>query len=146
MQDVAKDIDSDYRPDGEPKKPTNTGTNTGAPIPQAHGGAIHAPGNPGNKGGPGRPPSEIRSACREHGYTQIENLGRLAEDLKAGKIEMSVTEQTRLSEALNKYGVGTSIAYTLDEEEAVNHCVAVAQEQFGVDPVKFAHAIIEALK
>lgn len=34
-------------------------------IPQPHGGALNAGGTPGNKGGTGRPPSEVRRAFLE---------------------------------------------------------------------------------
>ena len=111
MDEVAEDEDPSYRPDGEPERTVKTGANIGLLVPQAHGGAL-SPGNPGNKGGTGRPPSEIRQVCREYGYKQIANLGKLVDQLESGEPEMSVTEQTRLSEALNKYGVGSTIAYT----------------------------------
>lgn len=40
-----------------------TGVSTAIPkIPQPHGGALNAGGTPGNKGGTGRPPSEVRKA------------------------------------------------------------------------------------
>ena len=71
----------------EPDEPGNhgvkhgEGVETGELRPQPHGGALRNGGT--NKGGSGRPPSEIRSACREHGYTQIANLGKLADYLKS---------------------------------------------------------------
>ena len=178
MDEVAKDEDPGYRPNGEPtvrvtknvverdgelymkdpskggsvsiepSKEGNTGVNTGAPIPQAHGGAIHAPGNPGNKGGPGRPPSEIRLACREHGYRQIANLGKLVDKLESGDIEMSVTEQTRLSEALNKYGVGSTIAYTLDSEETLKLTIETVERLYPgvISATKVIDSVMEQLK
>ena len=143
MDEVAKDEDSSYRPDGEAEAAAKHGQNH-----------THVPGYPNlrmggtNRGGTGRPPSEIRQVCREYGYKQIANLGKLVDKLESGDIEMSVTEQTRLSEALNKYGVGSTIAYTLDSEETLKLTIEVVERLYPgvISATKVIDSVMEQLK
>ena len=45
--------------------PKNNGGNNGGMVVQEHGGALKSGGTPGNKGGTGRPPNELRGTLRE---------------------------------------------------------------------------------
>ena len=45
--------------------PKNNGGNNGGMVAQEHGGALKSGGTPGNKGGTGRPPNELRGTLRE---------------------------------------------------------------------------------
>ena len=50
-------------------------------IPQAHGGALLASGQQGNKGGTGRPPKLIRARCAAAFESRIHVAEQLAEDV-----------------------------------------------------------------
>lgn len=49
-------------------------------VPQKNGGALYAGGVPGNKGGTGRPPNELRRLAREGVAKALPNIQRLAEN------------------------------------------------------------------
>lgn len=49
----------------ESKKTTAETAKQPTKIPQPHGGALNSGGTPGNKGGPGRPPSVLKAFTRE---------------------------------------------------------------------------------
>lgn len=92
-------------------------------VVQAHGGAIKQGGNPGNKGGPGRPPHALRDTYRAllstHGQQHLETVFgkatpvrftcvKCGHEHKSGfELHQLLGERTRLFEILNRYGVGT---------------------------------------
>lgn len=59
------------------------------------------------KGGPGRPPSEIRAAMREALGRRLHILGEIADDPK-----VTPTERMKALDLLGKYGMGTTITET----------------------------------
>ena len=106
-----------------------------AKVPQPHGGALNAGGTPGNRGGVGRPPSEVRRMAREMFEARLPVLeqivlGRVVvpleergpscgheptgEDAKTCErvIERAVRpgEQVRAMEVLGRIGMGTAVS------------------------------------
>ena len=69
-------------------------------VPQLHGGAIRTGGNPGNKGGTGRPPSAIRARMREHLDSEV--LDSVMDEFEKGELDT-----LDVAEFLAKYGLGT---------------------------------------
>jgi hypothetical protein len=58
-------------------------TTTPIVVSQGNGrGALLAGGIPGNRGGPGRPSSEVRARCRARSYDRIPVLESIADDPK----------------------------------------------------------------
>src|SRR5215213_9855370 len=58
-------------------------------IPQPHGGALNAGGTPGNRGGRGYPPSEVRRIARDAFAARVPILERIAE----GRIVVPLEER-----------------------------------------------------
>ncbi|MEQ1821565.1 MAG: hypothetical protein ABL949_03560 [Fimbriimonadaceae bacterium] len=52
----------------------NSGENSGQLVKQPHGGALLTGGVNGHKGGPGRPPSMIRTALLEKGWNALPEI------------------------------------------------------------------------
>jgi hypothetical protein len=65
-------------------------------------GYLRSGGKPGNKGGTGRPKSEVREACLRSFEERIPLLGAIADDPNAHPIA-----RIKALEALAKYGLGT---------------------------------------
>jgi hypothetical protein len=80
---------------------------TMALVAQAHGGAIKTGGNPGNKGGTGRPPSAIRARMREHLDSEV--LDKVMEEFDDGKLDT-----LDVADFLAKYGLGTMKEVTVE--------------------------------
>lgn len=84
-------------------------------VPQPHGGALNSGGTPGNRGGTGRPPNEIRALAREIGYDAITILKGEVERLKAlaatGK-PIPVQLVLSINEQMLKYGLGEKHEHT----------------------------------
>jgi hypothetical protein len=68
-------------------------------IPQTHGGALLPGGVKGHKGGPGRPPAEIRARCADSFY---DNMGKAERILRSKKA--SNMEKLKALDLLGKYG------------------------------------------
>ena len=86
----------------EPEKTTDETT-----VPQPHGGALRRGGKKGNKGGPGRVPSEVRAKC----------LGSFAKRIKvAEQIADSPTssnaDRLKALDLLAKYGGLLKVEHT----------------------------------
>lgn len=71
-------------------------------------------GNPGNKGGPGRPKSEIRRACAEAFYDRIPMLAKIADAEEEGAT--TKTDRLKAIDLLGKYGVGNSSDITSGDQ------------------------------
>jgi len=107
--------------DGDSKRPRRRPGNNGdknepralpTKIVQPHGGALNSGGTPGNKGGTGRPPNEIRALARDLGYRsmkiiekEIERLEKLVQDGKPLPINLVL----QISDQANKYGLGERV-------------------------------------
>ena len=62
-----------------------------AKVPQPHGGALNAGGIPGNRGGIGSPPSEVRRMARAIFAERMPVLEQIAE----GRVVVPLTERCR---------------------------------------------------
>jgi hypothetical protein len=62
---------------------------SGKLVVPRHGGGLLRVGNPGNKGGTGRPPSEIRQRCRGSFYDRI----RILEEIADGVVTITIREK-----------------------------------------------------
>lgn len=84
-------------------------------------------GNPGNKGGTGRPPNELRAGFRQKLPAELRALQRqvkkleklLAESENVYHIERLINARARVVEFLAKYGVGTTVTETDTEGQDV---------------------------
>lgn len=87
-----------------------------APLaPQPHGGALRI-GNPGNKGGTGRPASVIREALRYDFEKRRRKLREIADnkpvrdkDGKLGDRPYSTADQLKALDLMAKYGMGQPV-------------------------------------
>lgn len=110
-------------------------------IPQEHGGALRPGGKPGNKGGPGRPPDQVRTKVRELGWLVLVDMlegYHLARNELPGRSELEQLEPDELVELLDeirvwvtipwkerrqildtalKYGIGTKHVHAADDED-----------------------------
>lgn len=92
----------------KPQTPNTLPEKSSELVPQRHGGAI-SPGNPGNRGGSGRPPSVVRERARSAFYDRIPALEKLADNDRAED-----RDRIRAIDTLGKYGLHTG---RLDIEE-----------------------------
>ena len=76
--------------------------NTVERIPQKHGGALLAGGQPGNRGGLGKPPSALRERLRGSLEQRIEVLEEIADNPDALD-----RDRIKAVDILGKYGLGT---------------------------------------
>lgn len=92
-------------------------------VPQPNGkGAIYQGGIPGNKGGTGRPRSEVRAAALEGADIAIPKLIAIVRDVKSDKNEV-----TAAAKVLLQFGLGTTTTETDTEGRDVQ--VRVIREQ-----------------
>ena len=145
MDEVAKDEDSSYRPDGEPEAAANKVVNK---VAAPNGGQWNAGGTPGNKGGTGRPPSEIRQVCREKGYDAIQVLAGMLEAHESKETLLSPTEAIRLADVLSKYGVGSTIQYTMGSPETLKLVIETVERLYPgvISATKVVDSVMEQLK
>ncbi len=109
-------------------------------VPQEHGGALNSGGTPGHKGGPGRPPNELRGTLRDlleqglptlagyiEGRVPVKMVGKcekcghehedyelLPDDIRS----LSVKDADRLKamELAARYGGVDKLSLTVDEQ------------------------------
>ena len=147
MDEVAKDEDPGYRPDREPSKPVNSGTNSEYPN-------LLAGGVPGNKGGSGRPPSEARAKNRELHHDAADELAVMLSDHKKAKQDpatydrLSVGEVKNIHESSGRYGLGSTISYSLDEREVLKLCIETVERLYPglISATKVIDSVMEQLK
>ena len=72
-------------------------------IPQPHGGALNSGGTPGNKGGPGASPSELRARLRGSVEERVKIIEEILDDP-----DTSTSDRIRCVDVLLKYGLGTA--------------------------------------
>lgn len=70
-------------------------------VPQVHGGAVWSSGVPANRGGPGRPPSELRERLRGSLQHRVQVLEEIADDPAA-----LPSDRVRAIEVMLRYGLG----------------------------------------
>jgi hypothetical protein len=92
------------------RKPRATPPKQPEKIVQPNGSALYSGGVPGNKGGTGRPPNEVRALARELGYRSLGAIEKVLAEIEA-KIEAGKPVNTdlllRIAEHANKFGLGT---------------------------------------
>lgn len=86
-------------------------------IPGQHGGTLRRGGT--NRGGPGRPPSAIRAACREKFDKLIPKLNSIARAKKSKD-----ADKVRAIDVLGKYGMGQAVSI-----EDVKACLRQTTEE-----------------
>lgn len=89
-------------------------------VPQSHGGALLSGGAPGNAGGTGRPPSELREKMRG----SLEERLHVAEAI-ADNPQSSDTDRLRALDFLAKYGLGTKQEVTGKDDAPVQAGVVI---------------------
>lgn len=121
-------------PQPKPKRQRRTSEKKSAPqlIPRPDGkGALLSGGVPGNKGGTGRPPNEVRALARDLGYRSLGAIEKVLEKIEA-QLEEGKPVNTdlllRIAEHANKYGLGTR-----DTTEHVIQGVPFIGELAGLD-------------
>ncbi len=80
-------------------------------VPRPDGkGALLTGGVPGNKGGTGRPPNEVRALARELGYRSLgaldKVLAKIEAQLEEGK-SINTDLLLKIADHTNKFGLGT---------------------------------------
>ena len=91
-----------------PKSAETTKKSTLRLIPRPNGrGALNSGGTPGNKGGTGRPPSEIRERMRG----SLADRLRIAEEIADNK-KSNDSDRLKALDFLAKYGLGTTNTQT----------------------------------
>lgn len=86
---------------------------------QEGGGALRT-GNPGNRGGPGRPPSRLRALCRRLAGPRLQVLGQIS----SKKSKSKDSDKIKAIDVLLKYGMDRSISVAdlrgaLDEQRQI---------------------------
>ena len=82
-----------------------TGERTVPPlVRQAHGGAIRAGGTPGNRGGAGAPPSELRARLRGSASERVAIAEEIADDPDATN-----SDRLRAIELLLRFGLSQEV-------------------------------------
>lgn len=92
------------------KKKTPVKTPGAELVTQLHGGALKTGGNPGNKGGTGRPKSEVRAAALAGADKAIPKLIAIVEDAKSEKSEI-----TAAGKVLLQFGLGTQTEVSVED-------------------------------
>ncbi len=112
-------------------------SNTELRVP-AHGhGRLRVGGT--NRGGPGRPSSVIREACREAFADRVDLLAQIADNGAVG-----VSDRIWAIETLGKYGLGTIQGVSADDvRERLRQTLAVIR---GMVPPDQAERIVNALR
>lgn len=96
------------------KRPANNSGAESGPVlrEQPHGGALLSGGVPGNKGGNGRPPNEIRALARDLGYRSMKIIEKEVERLEKLVAEgkpLPINLVLQISDQANKYGLGERV-------------------------------------
>jgi hypothetical protein len=95
---------------------------TGQLIPQEHGGALRNGGT--NRGGTGRPPSEIRERLRGSFEQRIHVLEEIVDAATGAN-----SDRTRAMELMAKYGIGTETTLRVDGFDGAAKAFAVIRQQ-----------------
>lgn len=94
-------------------------------MPQPNGGALLAGGVPGNRGGTGRPKSEVRAAALAGADEAIPILRAILKNGKARK-----AERIAAGRELLKYGLGLQREVSMDEvRERLSRTIALLWEE-----------------
>jgi len=108
-------------------------------VQQPHGGALHVGGVPGNAGGTGRPPSEVRKAV-------LEGAAKAVPKLIAHLESKNPTIVQGAADKLLKYGLGTQREMTISTEDVRERLRSSIQLIRRVAPPELAHRIISEMK
>jgi hypothetical protein len=122
---------------------------------QPHGGALCRDGNPGNRGGTGRPPSILRDYLRGSFADRITVLEQIADGKTIQRIKVEgketgaeisadVSDRLRAIDLLAKYGLGTLKEVSIEHvRERVQETVTVIKQHTSPDQ---AATILQALR
>lgn len=80
-------------------------------VPKHGRGALLTGGKPGNRGGPGRPPSAIRKRCQDSFEERIPILEGFVDDENE-----KTSDRIKAHEVLGKYGSVDKIALAVEEQ------------------------------
>lgn len=120
------------------KNGENNGQNNGgALIPQPHGGALRPGGQPGNAGGTGRPPSEVRATARMMFDERIPALANIAD-----REDTASADRIRALDLLAKVGLGGTTISIEEIRERLTAQMKAIHQHLGAD----APALIEKLR
>ncbi len=111
-----------------PERKTTAKTTGVAKVKQSHGGALNRGGTPGNRGGPGRPPSRLRAICRRMAGTRLQVLGQIS----SKKSKSKDSDKIKAIDVLLKYGMDRSISIA-DLRVALHEMSELAYEMFPKD-------------
>jgi len=110
----------------------------GALIPQPHGGALRYGGT--NRGGTGRPPSEIRQRLRGSFADRIKILEEIADKAEANQ------DRIRALDILAKYGLGTTKELTVEHvQDKLKATLAVISDSLPPDQAESIISKLEAV-
>lgn len=116
------------------KRKTSKSTAVG-PVRQANGQLVG--GNPGNRGGTGRPPSVVRAAARARFDELLPMLSEIAK--KKGTL---ARDRIRAADVLGKYGMDQSVSIA-----DIRECLREQREEiFEFLPEEQAQQLLERLR
>ena len=98
-------------------------------VPQKHGGALLAGGQPGNRGGLGRPPSALRERLRGSLEERVAVLEEIADDPDALD-----RDRIKAVDVLGKYGLGTVREVTVEDvKEKLRQTLELLKQELDPD-------------
>ena len=111
------------------KSPAKSPAEPGALVPQPHGGQIRRGAQPGtNRGGTGRPPSELRRKMRG----SLEDRLHIAEEI-ADSPTAAYSDRMKALDFLAKYGLGTRQEVTGEDGAAIPTEIVVTRRVIKAD-------------
>ena len=102
---------------------------------QSHGGALRT-GNVGNRGGPGRPPSKLRSICRQMAGRRLSILG----EISSKKSKASNADKIRAVDVLLRYGMGDGSINVADVRSCLREQSEILYERLDADTANALNA------
>ena len=111
-------------------------------IPQAHGGSLRSGGVPGQKGGSGAPPSELRKRLQGSLADRITILEEIADDP-----DVRPRDRIRAVDTLARFGLGVAVGEltTEDVRERLTKTLDVIQHELTPDDAERLIRRIEPL-
>jgi hypothetical protein len=111
-------------------------------IPQPHGGALLSGGTPGQKGGPGAPPSVLRSRLQGSLAERIKLLEAIADDPTTPP-----RDRIRAIDVLARYGLGVAAGEltTEDIRERLSKTLDVIRHELSPDEAEHLMRRIEPI-
>jgi hypothetical protein len=112
--------------------------------PALNGGKILTGGVPGNKGGTGRPPSEVRAIAADLGYQALDRLRSMVQE---GGVS-NPSELARIADVGAKYSIGAKVTVQSHIDPKFGDFVAtlpaIARDRFGEEVAEWLAGEIKA--